>query len=135
MYDSTILALSLDFALGILALALLVRVFRSGKYPAPLPPGPKRSPFSGNLKDLPRPGEPEWIHWAKHKERYGPLSYLNVLGQDMMIISDCKIAFNLFEKRGSIYSGRPVQEFGGETCVYALHVKVWTSSASFLHTR
>lgn len=113
---STVLILVLDFALGALALTLLVRGFRSEKHPAPLPPGPKRS-FLGNLKDLPRPGEPEWIHWAKHKEKYGSLSYLNVLGLDMMIISDCKIALDLFEKRGSTYSGRPVQQFGGETCV------------------
>lgn len=113
---STVPILFLDFALGALALTLLVRGFRSEKHSAPLPPGPKRS-FLGNLKDLPRPGEPEWIHWAKHKEKYGSLSYLNVLGLDMMIISDCKIALDLFEKRGSTYSGRPVQQFGGETCV------------------
>lgn len=117
MYVPDLPALALDLALGAGGLYLIVRVYRSRGYPAPLPPGPKRSFLFGNLKDLPPPGEPEWIHWAKYKARYGPLSYLRVLGQDFVIISDYKIAFELFEKRGATYSGRAVQQFGGEMYV------------------
>ena len=36
-----------------------------------LPPGPKRLPFFGNIRDLPAHGSKEWEHWAKHKELYG----------------------------------------------------------------
>lgn len=118
MYASGLSALILDIALGAAGVYFIARVCRSSKYPAPLPPGPIGSLFFGNLKDLPSPGEKEWLHWEKHKERYGPLSYLRVLGQDMMIISDYRIAFELFEKRGANYSGRPVQQFAGEMCVY-----------------
>ena len=118
MHASDLPALLFDLALGTAGVYFIVRVCRSSKYPAPLPPGPKGSLLLGNLKDLPSPGEKEWLHWSKHKERYGPLSYLRVLGQDMMIISDYRIAFELFEKRGANYSGRPVQQFGGEMYVH-----------------
>lgn len=118
MHASDLPALILDIALGAAGLYFLSCVYRSSKHPTPFPPGPKGSFLFGNLKDLPSPGEKEWLHWAKHKEIYGPLSYLRVLGQDMMIISDYRIAFELFEKRGANYSGRPVQQFGGEMYVH-----------------
>jgi hypothetical protein len=37
----------------------------------PLPPGPKPKFLVGNLVDLPKAGEQEWIHWLKHKDLYG----------------------------------------------------------------
>jgi hypothetical protein len=58
--------------LGILGLYLLQKFLqlRNGKRP-PLPPGPKPKFLVGNLADLPKPGEQEWIHWLKHKDLYG----------------------------------------------------------------
>lgn len=80
----------------------------------PLPPGPKGLPFIGNVMDLPPPGVPEYQHWLKHKEQYGPLSSVTVLGQTMLIIHDKRVAFELMEKRASKYSGRPNLKFGIE---------------------
>ncbi len=78
----------------------------------PLPPGPKGLPFVGNITDLPPPGTPEYQHWLGHKERYGPLSSVTVLGQTIVIIHDKRVAFELMEKRASKYSGRPNMKFG-----------------------
>lgn len=79
-----------------------------------LPPGPKGLPILGNINDLPPPGKPEYEHWLEHKERYGPLSSVTVLGQSLIIIHDKEVAFELMEKRASKYSGRPNSKFGSE---------------------
>jgi hypothetical protein len=77
-----------------------------------LPPGPRGIPFIGNINDLPPPGVPQYQHWLQHKERYGPLSSITVLGQTMIIVHDKEVAFELMEKRASKYSGRPIMKFG-----------------------
>lgn len=78
----------------------------------PLPPGPKGLPLVGNVNDLPPPGVPEYQHWLEHKDRYGPLSSVTVLGQTMIIIHDKDVAFELLEKRANRTSGRPHMKFG-----------------------
>lgn len=84
------------------------------RLPAPLPPGPKKTFLLGNIRDLPPADTPEWVHWMKHKELYGPISSLSVLGQTIVVISDHKAAFDLLDKRNAIYSERPVMHFAGE---------------------
>ncbi|KAJ9647671.1 hypothetical protein H2204_000301 [Knufia peltigerae] len=81
---------------------------------APLPPGPKGLPILGNLNDLPKPGQFEPRHWLKHKDLYGPISSITVMGQTLIIINDSKLAFELMEKRSAIHSSRPRQIFAGE---------------------
>ncbi|KGO66956.1 Cytochrome P450, E-class, group I [Penicillium expansum] len=81
------------------------------KYPLPLPPGPKQKPIIGNLKDLPTPDQQDWMHWLKHKELYGPISSLTVLGKHIIILNDAKLAVQLLEKRSVIHSGRPENMF------------------------
>ncbi|OCT47140.1 O-methylsterigmatocystin oxidoreductase [Cladophialophora carrionii] len=82
----------------------------------PLPPGPKPRILIGNIPDLPPAGAKEWLHWFKLKEQYGPISSLSVLGQNIIIISDYKIAVDLMEKRSAFTSSRPVLEFGSKLC-------------------
>jgi hypothetical protein len=79
-----------------------------------LPPGPKALPLVGNIADLPLRGAPEWEHWLKHKDVYGPLSSVTVFGQTMIIIHDENLAFELMEKRSSKHSSRPHLEFANE---------------------
>ena len=78
---------------------------------APLPPGPKGLPLFGNLTDLPKPGVPEYNHWLEHKDIYGPISSVTVLGQTLVIVSDHNAALELMDKRSTIYSGRPRMKF------------------------
>ncbi|OAP59384.1 hypothetical protein AYL99_06682 [Fonsecaea erecta] len=105
---------------GVLAIVLLVyKVFftnSQSKGNHSLPPGPKPRLLVGNLPDLPPAGAKEWLHWIKHKELYGPISSLTVLGQTMIIISDHKVAVELMEKRSAIHSSRPKLVFGSEMC-------------------
>ena len=80
----------------------------------PLPPGPKGLPLLGNLTDLPTGTAPEYKHWLKHKDEYGPISSVTVLGQTMILIHDQKLAHELLVERANIHSGRPKLKFGFE---------------------
>ena len=37
----------------------------------------------------------------------GDIIYLNILGEDMVILNSVEVAKDLLERRSSIYSGRP----------------------------
>ena len=102
-----------DLTVGCLTLYLLKRFLSSRSSPRslPLPPGPKGLPLLGNVSDLPPPGEQEWLHWRKHKDLYGPVSSITVLGQTIVILNDYATAVELFENRSSNYSDRPSMLF------------------------
>ncbi|KFY66563.1 hypothetical protein V496_01988 [Pseudogymnoascus sp. VKM F-4515 (FW-2607)] len=106
--------LTVSIACGVLVLYVISRLWRGKGDGQPLPPGPKGLPLVGNISDLPKPGEPEWKHWLKHKDLYGPISSITVLGQTMIIISDPEIALELMRDRSAIHSSRPSQIFSGE---------------------
>lgn len=105
---------------GLLTLYALSRLLRSKKHDLPLPPGPKGTPLVGNINDLPKPGVPEWQYWLKHKDLYGPISSITVLGQTFIIINDANIAMELLRDRAATNSGRPSMVFGGE--MYVSHL-------------
>lgn len=107
----------LTAAVGAASVYALSRFLLPKRTPAPLPPGPKPKFLVGNMDDLPKPGEEEWLHYAKHKDLYGPISSVTVLGQTIVIINDYKTALDLFERRGTNYSGRPVMHFAGDMYV------------------
>ncbi|KAI0204333.1 cytochrome P450, partial [Astrocystis sublimbata] len=97
----------------LLAGAIVVSVTRKPKR-GPLPPGPKGWPLLGNVTDLPPSGAREWEHWIKHKELYGPISSLTVLGTTIILLHTHELASELFEKRSAKYSSRARLVFGGE---------------------
>ncbi|KAE8310476.1 O-methylsterigmatocystin oxidoreductase [Aspergillus transmontanensis] len=68
----------------------------------PLPPGPWRKPIIGNLADFPPKGTPEWLFWAKHHERYGPMSSLEVMGQTIIMINDAHLGVEIMHKKSAL---------------------------------
>ena len=44
----------------------------------------------------------------------GGVTYINVLGQEMVILNSSKAAVDLLDKRSVIYSDRPIVVMGGE---------------------
>ncbi|TFY68462.1 hypothetical protein EVJ58_g1002 [Rhodofomes roseus] len=96
-------------AILLICLALLVRLIRSYRRGFPgrrLPPGPKRLPLIGNAHQLPATEYQEYTFrsWA---QKYGDLIYAEFFGSRMVIVNSSKIARDLLDKRGAIYSSRP----------------------------
>ncbi|RMY81313.1 hypothetical protein D0862_12400 [Hortaea werneckii] len=75
--------------------------------------GPPGLPLLGNLFDLPPTtgSQPEYLHWLAHKDRYGPISSITVLGQTMVIIHDRGIAGEVLERKAGVSAGRPGLKF------------------------
>ncbi|KAE8375526.1 cytochrome P450 [Aspergillus bertholletiae] len=91
----------------------LVKSLSSKKQPrGPLPPGPLRKPIIGNLTDLPSHTERDWEYWLKHKDLYGPISSLSILGENIVILNDARLARDILEKRSAVWSSRPSWNFG-----------------------
>jgi hypothetical protein len=82
----------------------------------PLPPGPPPLPFLGNICDMPPTGSREWEHWLKHKDLYGPISSVSIMGSTIVLVHDIDIANELLDKRGNKYSSRPWMTFASELC-------------------
>ncbi|KAL4798677.1 cytochrome P450 [Aspergillus venezuelensis] len=97
-------------AVGLLGLYALRRILERASSPVsylPLPPGPKPLPVVGNLHDLPAKDEPDWLHWVKHKDFYGPISTVSVLGQRLILLNDAQLAIDLLHKKAGVHSDRP----------------------------
>ncbi|KAG0694249.1 cytochrome P450 [Suillus ampliporus] len=90
----------------IITLVAALRLTRRRVNPLPLPPGPRRLPFLGNVLQLDtnRP----WLTYTAWGKTYGKIIHSRILGTDYIIISSETIARELLDKRSAIYSDRPV---------------------------
>ncbi|RDA92724.1 hypothetical protein CP533_1427 [Ophiocordyceps camponoti-saundersi (nom. inval.)] len=96
----------------IAALTALVIYGFSLRKPGPsLPPAPKRLPIIGNIMDLPPANMPEYRHWLKHREAYGPISSVSIMGQTLILIHDKQATIDLLEKKSTMTAGRPTPVF------------------------
>jgi cytochrome P450 len=107
----------LSALLILVGVALAVLHFRT-KPRKNLPPGPKPLPILGNIRDLPDGTTPEYQHWIKFKDLYGPISHVSVFGQSLIILHDRDAANTILEKTSTKTSGRPQFIFGNEMCGY-----------------
>ncbi|KAG8979556.1 hypothetical protein FRB94_011290 [Tulasnella sp. JGI-2019a] len=87
-------------------LLLIIRWYRSVRSRAllPYPPSPPSAFVIGNLRQMPK--SHHWLTFAEWGRNYGPLTYLNVLGNHIVIINTQEAAIELLEKRAAIYSDR-----------------------------
>lgn len=99
----------------------------------PLPPGPRPLPLIGNALDMPK--DYPWKTFQQWCKQYGmsrvfghlycspktgssgDLVHVNVFGQPIIVVGSAEVAYDLFERRSSIYSGR-----GHSTMVVDLYV-------------
>ncbi|VTT78182.1 unnamed protein product [Fusarium fujikuroi] len=99
--------------------SLLLLCLIIGRPQRRLPPGPKPLPIVGNIKDMPPAHVPEYKHWLRHKDLYGPISSVTVLGMILVIIHDKEAAHDLLEKSSLKTSGRPDMTFVNKMCGYS----------------
>ncbi|KAK1770166.1 cytochrome P450 [Phialemonium atrogriseum] len=83
-----------------------------------LPPGPRPLPILGNIKDFPPDGTPEYRHWIKHKDLYGGVSSVTVMGMTLVLVHDKRAAHELLEQAASKTSGRPTMVMANKLCGY-----------------
>ncbi|KAI0036969.1 cytochrome P450 [Vararia minispora EC-137] len=103
---------STDVVLFSVGLLLVWRYLAGKRSCISKPPGPPGYPLIGNLFDMPT--KEQHKGFAELASKYGPLTYLNVLGQPIILLSDVKIAIDLLEKRSALYSDRPTLRMAGE---------------------
>jgi cytochrome P450 len=117
------------------AVALLVIAFllsavylfsRTPKHSHPYPPGPPKTVFLGNARDV--PGAHKELKFSEWGKKYGMSScshcatngvltvylcvvggvtYLSVFGRPVIVLNTAKAAIDLLDKRSAIYSSRP----------------------------
>ncbi|KAH6917898.1 cytochrome P450 98A3 [Coprinopsis sp. MPI-PUGE-AT-0042] len=72
----------------------------------PHPPGPKGYPIIGNLLELPL--HKPWLVYQELSRRFGDITYLNAVGQPILIVNTLSRALELLDKRAVNYSDRPL---------------------------
>ncbi|KAG5967829.1 hypothetical protein E4U56_000649 [Claviceps arundinis] len=97
--------------LAALAIIYLYSSRRHSKSTLRLPPGPKGLPIVGNVFDLPPEGIPEYEHWLKLKDVYGPISSMSVLGTTLVILHSHEAVQELLVKKSTRTSARPAFYF------------------------
>ncbi|KAI0737944.1 cytochrome P450 [Daedaleopsis nitida] len=92
------------FALIVAFLVLLFHHRRSSSTHKKLPPGPRGLPIVGNLFQL---SNDLWFKLTEWKQEYGPIMYLNLAGQDIIVLNSLQAAADLLDRRAANYSHRP----------------------------
>ncbi|KAI3603513.1 cytochrome p450 [Moniliophthora roreri] len=114
--------------LALFVVSVLVIRQAFGRRKGPLPPGPKGLPIVGNLFQL---SQEAWHTFTDWKKTYGDIVYINVAGQDIVILNSHKVAADLLDRRAPIYSNRPrwivASEIltGGLLVVFTQYNDVW----------
>ncbi|CAL1708515.1 unnamed protein product [Somion occarium] len=75
-------------------------------------PGPSGLPLLGNIFQIPRGRQ--WLKFDEWIRLYGDVVGLHVLGQPTVILGSAKVANDLLDVRGNLYSDRPVSIMAGE---------------------
>ncbi|KIJ35877.1 hypothetical protein M422DRAFT_257346 [Sphaerobolus stellatus SS14] len=87
-----------------LSVAFLVNSRRRIPRGLKLPPGPPKKFLVGNVFDMPK--EREWETFGKWAKEYGEIVHVKLFSTDVIYVNSRRMAYELFEKRSSIYSDR-----------------------------
>lgn len=122
------------------ALALLLRDRLKQKSKLPLPPGPKKYPFIGNMLSIPQ--TLEWETYARWGRECGSdIIYLEGPGLSLIVLNSVKSVTDLLGERSAIYSSRPratmVNEFMGLSWLMSSlpYGKLWMERRRIFHQR
>ncbi|EMD33615.1 hypothetical protein CERSUDRAFT_159814 [Gelatoporia subvermispora B] len=89
----------------LLSSLILLRYVFGRKKAGSLPPGPKGLPIIGNILDIPK--SYEYKTFSAWGDTFGDLVSLRFFGQTIVIINSPQVAFEMLDKKSSIYSDRP----------------------------
>jgi cytochrome P450 len=87
-------------------LASLTRFSLKSLRPKNYPPGPPALPFIGNLHQI-GTSKP-FLRFSQWRDTYGDIVGLKAGPGNLVILNSAQLVRELFEKKGSIYSGRPL---------------------------
>ncbi|KAF8574681.1 cytochrome P450 [Ramaria rubella] len=100
-----LLLICLPVLVGIRTIASIYnRKHSNSRTKLPLPPGPPGRPWVGNAADMPK--HHEWETVDQWRKIYGDVVYVNSFGQSTIYLNSHEAAWDLLEKRSSIYSSR-----------------------------
>ncbi|THH17464.1 hypothetical protein EW146_g3349 [Bondarzewia mesenterica] len=122
-------------ALGLLLVVLLFRIFRVGKRPHGLPPGPRTIPLLGNVHMFPR--ENAYLQFTAWAREYGGIYSLMMGSQPTIVISNARIAKDLIDKKSGSASDRPPTHMvnvvtDGKYLTFARYSPDWRRARSML---
>ncbi|KIJ14852.1 hypothetical protein PAXINDRAFT_78324 [Paxillus involutus ATCC 200175] len=93
--------------MAVLGLGGILYAWRRSSRAARYPPGPTPAWLTGNLHDLPSGGD-EWVQYRDLSRKYGSdVIHLNIFGSHLVVLNSVRVANDLLDHRGSIYSSRP----------------------------
>ncbi|CCM01370.1 uncharacterized protein FIBRA_03420 [Fibroporia radiculosa] len=87
-------------------LVLSVVYTRWARSKARLPPGPTPLPLLGNVHQI--PWEYQHKSFADWGKKYGPVVFARIFNMPIVILSSIQTIEDLLDKRGAIYSDRPI---------------------------
>ncbi|THU78728.1 cytochrome P450 [Dendrothele bispora CBS 962.96] len=112
---------------GLTVLILLVPRISRRRQSLPLPPGPRKSPIIGNLLNMPRGFE--WFTYMRWGREYkSDIIHLDVLGSSILIVNSSEAAFELMDRRSSIYSSSWKEDF-----IFMPYGNLWRECRKLFH--
>ncbi|GAB7335861.1 hypothetical protein MBLNU13_g08124t1 [Cladosporium sp. NU13] len=108
-------------ALSLLATPILILYFTyhylSTQHDHSRIPDPTPLPLLGNITSFPPSDDrPEYLHWLKHKDLYGPISAVNMIGTTLMIIHSRALVHALLSNEAARTAGRPEMTMANDLC-------------------